>query len=135
MHVMGLVCSLTLSVLLGCFRMDWDPVKGPAPPAFLRNHPSALAEAAFVLDAILSCVTSSTMRECSRDELICILLLGVAFSSAGKRRLIWDGRHVNLHLCKRPFHMKTLQREGRALFERSSFGGTLNFLAPTITWT
>ena len=126
MHVMGLVCALTLSVLSGGFRMDWDPVKGPAPPAFLRNHPSALAEAAFVLDAILSGVAARTMRECSRDELICILPLGVAFNSAGKRRLRWDGRHVNRHLRKRPFRMETLQREGRTLFERSSFGGTLD---------
>ena len=117
MPVMGLVCALALSVLSGGFRMDWDPVKGPAPPAFLRNHPSALAEAAFVLDAILSGVAA---------ELICILPLGVAFNSAGKRRLIWDGRHVNRHLRKRPFRMETLQREGRALFECRSFGGTLN---------
>jgi hypothetical protein len=43
-----------------------------------------------------------------------------------KRRLIWDGRHVNHHLRKRPFRMETLQREGRALFERSCFGGTLD---------
>jgi hypothetical protein len=50
------------------------------------------------------------------------------FNSAGKRRLIWDGRHVNSHLRKRPFSMETLQRGGRFLsvFERSSFGGTLD---------
>ena len=106
--------------------MLFRSVKGPAPPAFLRNHPSALAEAAFVLDVILYGVAARTMRECSRDELICILPLGVAFNSAGKRHLIWDGRHVNQHLRKRPFRMETLQREGRAPFKSSSFGGTLD---------
>ena len=126
MRQMGLVCALTLSVITGGFRMDWDPEMGPAAPTFLRNHPSALAEAAFVAEAIAAGVAARTMRACSRDELICILPLGVAFNSAMKRRLIWDGRHVNRHLRKRPFRMETLQREGRALFERSSHGGTLN---------
>ena len=126
MHTMGLVCALTLSVITGGFRMDWDPAKGPAPPAFLPNHPSALAEAAFVAEAIAAGVAAGTMEVCQRSALICILPLGVAFNSAGKRRLIWDGRHVNRHLRKRPFRMETLQREGRALFERSNFGGTLD---------
>ena len=126
MHQMGLICALTLSVISGGFRMDWDPDTGPAPPAFLRNHPSALAEASFVTDAIAAGIAARTMRACARDELICILPLGVAFNSVLKRRLIWDGRHVNRHLRKRPFRMETLQREGRALFERSTFGGTLN---------
>ena len=126
MRQMGLVCSLVLSVISGGFRMDWDPDKGPAPPAFLRNHPSALAEAAFVADAIATGIAARTMRACSRADLICILPLGVAFNSVMKRRLIWDGRHVNRHLRKRPFRMETLQREGRALFERRHFGGTLN---------
>ncbi len=127
MRQMGLVCALTLSVISGGFRMDWDPDKGPAPSAFLRNHPSALAEVAFVTEAIAAGIAARTMRASSTrrgDELICILPLGVAFNSALKRRLIWDGRHVNRHL--RPLPMETLQREGRALFERSSFGGTLN---------
>jgi hypothetical protein len=123
-------CALTLSVITGGFRMDWDP----AAPTFLRNHPSSLAEAAFVAEAIAAGIAARTMRACSRDELICILPLGVAFNSALKRRLIWDGRHVNRHLRKRPFRVETLQREGRALFERSSFGGTLNissaYMAP-----
>jgi hypothetical protein len=84
MHQMGLVCALTLrvSISTGGFHMDWDPDRGPAPPAFLCNHPSALEEAAFVTGVIASCIAASTMRACSRDELICILPLGVAFNSA-----------------------------------------------------
>ncbi len=78
--------------------MDWDPDRGPAPPAFLRNHPSALAEAAFASGVIASGIAARTMRACSRDELICIPPLGVAINSAMKRRLIWvhrlrDPRH------------------------------------------
>jgi hypothetical protein len=128
MSVLGLVCALTLSVIGTGFRLDkeWDPAMGPAPAVFLKNHPSAYAEAAFVTDAVMTGVATGTMRICRREELVCILPLGVAFNSAGKRRLIWDGRHVNRHLRKHRFRMETLQREGRALFERSHFGGTVN---------
>ena len=128
MGALCIFCALTLSVITGGFRLDreWDPAMGPAPPTFLRNHPSAFAEAAFVADAIATGVATGTMRACARSELICILPLGVAFNSAGKRRLIWDGRHVNKHLRKHRFRMETLQREGRSLFERSHYGGTLD---------
>ena len=64
------------------------------------------------------------MQKCYREDLHCVLPLGVASNSAGKKRLIWDGRHVNRYLQKRTFRMESLQREGRALFERSSWGGT-----------
>ena len=76
MRQMGLVCALTLSVITGGFRMDWDPERDPSTPTFLRNHPSALAEAAFVAEAIAAGVAARTMLACSRDDLICILLLG-----------------------------------------------------------
>ena len=129
MHQIGFVCALTLSVLAGGYRLDWDPALGQAPPIFLRNHPSAFAEAAFVASAIAAGVAARTMRACTREELRCILPLGVAVNSAGKLRLIWDGRHVNRFLVKRSFRMETLQREGRALFERSRFGGTADISA------
>ena len=126
MRQIGFTCALTLSVLQSGFRLDWDPAKGPAEPVFLRNHPSARAEAVFVSGAIAAGVLARTMRVCSRSELKCILPLGVAFNSAGKRRLIWDGRHVNANLYAHPFRMETLQREGRALFGRSHYGGTVD---------
>ena len=64
-------------------------------------------------------VAAETMRCCTRAELTCIPPLGVAVNLAGKLCLIWDGRHVRYK-----FSMETLQREGRALFERSAWGGT-----------
>ena len=74
-------------------------------------------------------VTLGTMHACSRTDLVCILPLGVAVNSAGKLRLIWDGRHVNGHLPHHNFRMETLQREGRSLFERSGWGGTVDISA------
>ena len=102
--------------------MDWDPALGEASPVFLRNHPSAFAESGFVSTAIAEGVAACTMLVCARHSLVCILQLGVAFNSVGKRSLIWDCQHVNKNLRKRKFKMETLQREGRTLFERSNFG-------------
>jgi hypothetical protein len=67
------------------------------------------------------------MAPCARYLLSCILSLGVAVDSAGKKRLIWDGRHVNRHLPLQPFRMDSLQREGRLLFETAGYGGTADF--------
>lgn len=124
MHQIGLICALTLSVIDSGYRLEWDPAKGPPARRWLRNHPSALEQAAFVSAKVAEGVLAGTMVTCSRSELWCILPLGVAINAAGKLRLIWDGRHVNRHLPKRKFRMETLQREGRALFERSAWGGT-----------
>jgi hypothetical protein len=67
--------------------MDWDPVKGTTTPTFLRNHPSAIVEAALVADASSTGFAASIMRICTRDELlccICILTPRVIFNSADK---------------------------------------------------
>ena len=63
------------------------------------------------------------MRVCLASDLHCISpLLGVAVNSGGKPRLLWDGRHANRRLHSYKFCMETLQREARALFERSLLG-------------
>ena len=98
--------------------------RGPPPKCWLHNHKSARDNATFVSEKVAEGVRLGTMLPCEHRELSCILPLGVASNSAGKRRLIWDGRHVNQYLPRQPFHMETLQREGRALFERSHWGGT-----------
>ncbi len=48
-------------------------------------------------DAMATGISTRTMQVCTLDKMICILPLGVAFNSASKRWLIWDGRHVNSH--------------------------------------
>ena len=120
----GCMCSLTLSILTGGYRLEWDAALGPPERTQLRNARSAYAAADFVSAAIADGVALGTMVPCAREALACILPLGVAVNSAGKKRLIWDGRHVNRHLPKQPFCMDTLQREGRTLFEGAGWGGT-----------
>lgn len=126
MHQIGLVCALTLSVLSDGFRLSWNPERGPPPACWLRNHPSASAHAGFVTEKVAEGVALGTMQKCLRENLRCILPLGVASNAVGKLRLIWDGRHVNAYLPRRKFRMETLQREGRSLFEQSSWGGTID---------
>ena len=75
----------------------------------------------FVTEKVNEGVALGTMVICPCGDLRCMLPLGVAINAAGKLRLIWYGRHVNRHLPKRKFRMETLQREGRALFERSAW--------------
>ena len=43
MRQMGTLGALTLSIITSGYQMEWDPVKGPAPPVHLLNHNSALA--------------------------------------------------------------------------------------------
>jgi hypothetical protein len=126
MHVVGVVCGLSLSVIDSGFQLEWDPTTGPPPSRWLPNHPSAREHTAFVSEKVAEGCLTGTMVACPRDSLACILPLGVAVNSAGKLRLIWDGRHVNRHLPRRKFRMESLQREGRALFERSFWGGTVD---------
>ena len=123
MHQIGLICAITLSVIDVGYQLQWDPVKGPPPRRWLHNHPSARMHSGFVTEKVTEGTALGTMLRCSREDLWCILPLGVASNALGKLRLIWDGRWVNRHLPKEKFRMETLQREGRTLFERSSWGG------------
>ena len=98
MKVMGTICALTLSILASGYRLDWNPETGPATPACQANHPSASMHRAFTCDAVATGVAMGIMRPCSHEFLTCTLPLGVVANSAGKLRLIWDGRWVNSFL-------------------------------------
>ena len=132
MRQMGTICALTLSILTAGYRLEWDPTTGPPPAVHLANAKSAYESRDFVLAAIADGVGLGTMAPCARGLLTCILPLGVAVNSAGKKRLIWDGRHVNRHLPFEPFRMDSLQREGRSLFETAGYGVRPIFRARTI---
>jgi hypothetical protein len=59
------------------------------------------------------------MQPCGPADVVYILPLQVAFNSAGKLRLVWDGTHVNEHLPEEPFRMETLQRVSTCTRRRS----------------
>jgi len=126
MHLLGVVCPLTLSIITEGYRLEWDPDLGMAPPAHLSNHPSAHSHHAFVTGAVTAGTAASIMQRCCQDDLHCVLPLGVAVNSVSKLRLIWDGRHVNEYLTITKFKMETLQSEGRTLFDSARFGGSVD---------
>ena len=126
MHQIGVICALTLSIISDGYRLEWTPDRGAPRPVRLPNRPTASANAPFVRTAIAEGAAAGTMQPCGPDDVICVLPLQVAFNSADKPRLVWDGSHVNEHLPVEPFRMETLQREGRSLFERAGWGGTID---------
>ena len=66
----------------------------------------------FVTAAVAACVVARTMRAVPIEVLKFILPLGVAFNSAGKRRLVRDCNHVNRNLLKSRFRMEGKPRWG-----------------------
>ena len=63
------------------------------------------------------------VQPCTRGDLICVLPLGVVFNRAGKRQLIWDGRHVNAHLREEDSRMETLSAAGSRIVRRRQLWG------------
>ena len=119
----GIVCALALSSIKTGYRLEWDPERGVAEPATLSNHPSTSEHAAFVAAAIAEGVALGTMRKCDRSALRCSLPLHVAQNTAGKLRLIWDGRWVNWFLKKQSSPWRRFTPKGATSFEGNARGG------------
>ena len=84
MAKMGCVCALTLSILTSGYQLEWDETKGPAAPIQLRNHQSALADAAFTSSAVQAGISTGVIRRCARSDLKCVLPLAVAVNMRSK---------------------------------------------------
>ena len=108
MRQIGSVCNLTLSVIDEGYQPEWLPETGPPTPCWLSNHPSSRAHTQLVTYKVEEGVRWGTIQQCPSTSLHCILQLRVAVNAVGKRRLIWDGRHVNAFLSKHTFHMEIL---------------------------
>lgn len=73
----------------------------PIPKVF-KNNRSALKESAFVNEAIQSLLKLNCIKELSVPPEI-VNPLSVSIQRSGKKRLILDLRHINLHLFKNKF--------------------------------
>jgi len=126
MQSTGLVCSITLSIIRYGYRLPWNEL-GPAPPVHQPNHTSTLEHAAFITESVETGLRLGTWREVDKSALRCIMPLGVAIHTrTAKKRLIFDCRHLNRHLHTTKFKMESLHTEGRSLFQRGWFGGTID---------
>jgi len=127
MRYLCMVCALTLSMLDSGYRLEWNPLTGPSPARWRRNHQSALEHSKFESEKVAEGVTLGTMHACGRTDLVCILPLGVAINSAGKL-MGWSARKrppptSNLSdgdpLMRGPLVVRVLQ----VVRDRRHFGG------------
>ena len=77
------------------------------PPKHYFNTASALREADFVDQAIAELLADNRVEELSSPPVI-LNPLTVSVQASGKKRLILDLRHINLHVFKQKFKCKGL---------------------------
>ena len=77
------------------------------PPVHLKSNGSALEHSDFVNDAILELLQDDRIHELTVPPEI-INPLTVSVQSSGKKRLILDLRHINLHVFKQKFKCEGL---------------------------
>ena len=78
-----------------------------SPPVHLNNNGSVLEHSDFVNDAILELLQDNRIEELTTPPEI-VNPLTVSVQSSGKKRLILDLRHINLHVFKQKFKCEGL---------------------------
>ena len=76
-------------------------------PVHLRNNALALGESAFVCEAIIELLRDNRVEELTTAPDI-LNPLTVSVQNSGKKRLILDLRHINLHIFKQKFQCEGL---------------------------
>lgn len=92
--------ALVMGWVTDGFPFQFDPDKGAPPPFAGPNHNSALAEADFVTDQVSELLAAGTIMEWSmhgHGNPHIVTPLGVVHQN-GKKRLIFDARHLNQYL-------------------------------------
>ena len=126
MRTIRSVSNLTLSIVRHGYRLQWNQL-GPPDRVRQANHPSTHTEAEFVSDAVRTGIDLGTWKKVDKASLKCIMPLGVAVHHrTGKKRMIFDCRHLNRHLQTTKFKMESLHVEGRSLFQQGWWGGTID---------
>ena len=83
------------------------PFISTPPPKHFSNNASALREAYFVDQAIAELLADNRVEELSSPPVI-LNPLTVSVQTSGKKRLILDLRHINLHVFKQKFKCEGL---------------------------
>ena len=93
------------------------PFISTPPPQLFKNNGSAVSECEFVGDAILELLRDNRIEEVFSSPDI-VNPLGVSVQSFGKKRLILDLRHTNLHIYKQKFMCEDLHTIRNVFFKR-----------------
>ena len=93
-----------LDIIIGGYKIPF--ITAP-PPCKLRNNASARKEPDFVTEAVLGLLHDNRVEELDAAPEI-INPLSVSVQNTGKKRLILDLRHINLHVFKQKFNCEGL---------------------------
>ena len=98
----------TLDFILDVIKEGYKiPFISTPPPKHYSNNASALREADFVDQAIAELLADNRVEELSSPPVI-LNPLTVSVQNSGKKRLILDLRHINLHVFKQKFKCEGL---------------------------
>ena len=89
------------------------------PPCKFRNNASARKESDFVTEAVLGLLHDNRVEEFDAGPKI-INPLSISVQNTGKKRLILDLRHINLHVFKQKFKCEGLHTI-KDIFSRNCF--------------
>ena len=92
------------------------PFISTPPPQHYPNNASAIKEVEFVGEAILELLRNNSVEDIFSPPDI-VIPLSVSVQSSGKKRLILDLRHINLHAYKQTFKCEGLHTIKNAFSE------------------
>jgi hypothetical protein len=110
-----------LSAIKDGFQLPWDVTKGPAPACHKVNGPGSVKYKEFLDAAIAEAKAAGVLAPIKREDAICIMALNVA-ENKGKKRMVFNCRHVNAYLWFLTFKYESLTYHGRLAFSGASAG-------------
>ena len=108
--------QFVLDIIIGGYKIPF--ITAP-PPCQFRNNASARKEPDFVTEAVLGLLHDNRVEELDAAPEI-INPLSVSVQNTGKKRLILDLRHINLHVFKQKFKCEGLHTI-KDIFSRNCF--------------
>ena len=108
--------QFVLDIINGGYKI---PFITTPPPCKFRNNASARKESDFVTEAVLGLLHDNRVEELDAAPEI-INPLSVSVQNTGKKRLILDLRHINLHVFKQKFKCEGLHTI-KDIFSRNCF--------------
>jgi len=112
---------VVLSAIKHGVRLPWDATKGPASACDKTNGSGCGKHEAFLDAAIAEAIAAGVLAPIKREDAICIMALNVA-ENKGKKRMVFNCRHVNANLQFPTFKYESLAYQGRLAFSGANAG-------------
>ena len=106
---------MVLSAIKHGVRLPWDVTKGPPSACDKSNGSGCVKHKAFLDAAITEAVAAGVLAPIKRENAICIMVWNVA-EHQGKKRMVFNCRHVNANQQFPTFKYESLAYRGRLAF-------------------